>query len=393
MTYNLRIGIDLSNIRVGGGITHISEILKVTNPKVDGFSQINVWGGKDILRYLPAEKPWLHVVHEQMLDHSLPARSLWQRLKLPKLSREACDILFIPGGRIHNIQMPFVVMSQNLLPFQPEEIKRYGFSLINLKMKILRLSQRSCFTRACGIIYLTETALNIVDKSIGPLSGKSKIVPHGVSEKFFQIPKEQKPIAAFSNDDPLKLLYVSSIHLYKHQWHVVEAVASLRKQGVPIALDLVGPSAYHPAFRRLLKVIRNVDPTQSFIRYRGNIPYKEVHSYYHQADVFVFASSCENMPNILLEAMASGLPIACSNRGPMPEVMGNAGIYFDPERPAEIAEALRRLIEDPNLRAEKAALAFQRAKKFTWDRCARDTFEFIAQVATRQGEKSNIMME
>jgi glycosyltransferase involved in cell wall biosynthesis len=52
------------------------------------------------------------------------------------------------------------------------------------------------------------------------------------------------------------------------------------------------------------------------------------------------------MPNILLEAMAAGLPIACSNRGPMPEVLGTAGLYFNPENPAEIACAIRTVIDE-----------------------------------------------
>ena len=66
------------------------------------------------------------------------------------------------------------------------------------------------------------------------------------------------------------------------------------------------------------------------------IPYHELHSEYKDADLGVFASSCENLPIILIEKMASGLPIACSNKGPMPEVLGSAGVYFDPENSYEI---------------------------------------------------------
>ena len=67
--------------------------------------------------------------------------------------------------------------------------------------------------------------------------------------------------------------------------------------------------------------------------FHGEIPYKELHQQYQQADIGVFASSCENMPNILLETMASGLPIACSKKGPIPEVLGKDGVYFDSEEP------------------------------------------------------------
>lgn len=83
----------------------------------------------------------------------------------------------------------------------------------------------------------------------------------------------------------------------------------------------------------------------------------------------------------LLEAMSAGLPIACSDRGPMPEVLGAAGIYFDPERPEEIGRTLSTLLDDPGLREQSAWSAYERAKGFSWERCARDTFDYLAKVA------------
>jgi glycosyltransferase involved in cell wall biosynthesis len=79
--------------------------------------------------------------------------------------------------------------------------------------------------------------------------------------------------------------------------------------------------------------------------------------------------------------MASGIPIACSNLGPMPEVLGDAGVYFNPEKPSEIADALLRLISNPDLRLKNALLAYKQAQKYTWERCADETFHFIAEVA------------
>ena len=83
------------------------------------------------------------------------------------------------------------------------------------------------------------------------------------------------------------------------------------------------------------------------------------------------------MPNILLEAMASGLPIASSSRGPMPEVLGPAGTYFDPEKPDEITGSLRDLVNDHHLRDRFARMAYERAGNFAWSTCARDTLAFL----------------
>ena len=116
------------------------------------------------------------------------------------------------------------------------------------------------------------------------------------------------------------------------------------------------------------------------MRYHGAIPFNDLHLRYAQADLGLFASSCENMPNILLETMASGLPIACSNRGPMPEVLGAGGVYFDPEQPADIARALRELIASPQLRSELAQVSYRQALQYSWARCAEDTFGFLVAV-------------
>jgi glycosyltransferase involved in cell wall biosynthesis len=91
------------------------------------------------------------------------------------------------------------------------------------------------------------------------------------------------------------------------------------------------------------------------------------------------------MPIILLEAMTAGLPIACSNRGPMPEVLGEAGVYFDPESPEQIANAMASLMEDAQKRAECAARAFEYASRYTWERCAKETFSFLAEVGRKNG--------
>ena len=191
------------------------------------------------------------------------------------------------------------------------------------------------------------------------------------------LPRLQRDINFCDASTPFRILYVSIIEQYKHQWQVVEAVSILRKKGLQIVLDLVGP-AYPPALNRLNDAIEIADPGRDWVHYQGAISYDELHLRYSKADVGIFASSCENMPNILLELMASGLPIACSNRGPMPEVLGDCGIYFDPEKPDSIARALSELIHSPQLRSDLANSSYIRSKDYSWQRCADETFNFIA---------------
>lgn len=378
------LGIDASNIRSGGGVTHLAELLRVANPNAFGIDQVVVWASQDTLARFE-ERPWLCKRTAPVLEANYVSRLLWQRNTLGSLaSNERCNLLFVPGGTFVAKFCPVVAMSQNLLPFEWRELFRFGVSLTTLRLVALRWVQSRSFKHAQGTIFLTRYAQETVQRVTGVLSCGTAIVPHGVDARFFARPRPQKPIEAYSEKQPLQLIYVSIINSYKHQWHVVDAICQLRAEGYPVTLDLIGP-AYPAALRRLRRTLSRADPSGVFVRYLGAIPYQELHTHYASADVCVFASSCENLPNILLEGMASGLPTACSDRGPMPEALGDAGVYFDPEKPGSIADAIRQLLDSPELRAQKAQAAFEKTQAYSWKRCADETFEFLAQVYKDQG--------
>jgi glycosyltransferase involved in cell wall biosynthesis len=164
---------------------------------------------------------------------------------------------------------------------------------------------------------------------------------------------------------------------YKHQVEVINAIKKLRDSGMPVALDLIGPS-WGWYGKDVQDEIKNLDTDGTFIQYLGEIPFDILHGAYQMSDAFIFASSCENLPNILIEAMASGIPLACSFEGPMPEVLGVEGFYFDPKLISSIHESLRQLMLAPSKRAIYAQNASQRAKQYSWRACAGQTFEFIS---------------
>jgi glycosyltransferase involved in cell wall biosynthesis len=374
----MRIGIDASNLRAGGGLTHLIELLRSADPQAHGFDQVTVWAGAATLAKLE-RRQWLRCVHDPLLDRSLPYRVYWQRLKLPRLAQQAgCDVLFVPGGSDASGFRPMVTMSRNMLPFEKREARRYGWSWMRLKLALLRYAQSRTLREADGAVYLTRYARDTVLRLMGGARGQVRIVPHGISSRFFLPPRRQRAVAEFTRENPCRILYVSIVDLYKHQWHVADAVSRLRSAGVPVELELVGPLGRGAS--KLRQTLDRVDPDRVFVRVLGALTYEQLPARYAAADLGVFASSCENMPNILLEGMAAGLPLACSSKGPMPEILGEAGVYFDPEDPDDIARAIRRLIDSPQLRAESAEAAFRKARGFSWERCANDTFAFLATI-------------
>ena len=375
----MRVGIDASNLRQGGGVTHLVQLLGAAEPAGAGVERVVVWGGRQILDRLP-QRPWLVRENPAALERGGIARGWWQQRRLAAAARESVDLLFSPGGTYLGSFRPFVTMFRNMLPFDKTERRRYGASRMRLKLELLHAAQRATFHRADGLIFLTEYARAIVNSDRVAIPGQQMVIPHGLDPTFFAAPSAQQPGDTYSTERPFTWLYVSAIHEYKRPWNVAEAVAQLRAAGAPVALDIVGP-AYPPAMRRLQQTLDRVDPRATFIRVAGEVPHRELPGRYHAADAFVFASTCENMPNGLLEAMAAGLPIACSDRAPMPGILQDGGVYFDPESPSSIAAAMTRLMRDPAERTRVSSAARAYAAAYSWTRCARDTFAFLAKVA------------
>lgn len=375
----MRVGIDASNLRAGGSVTHLRELLMHTSPEEHGLEHVTVWGGRVTIAQLPSASHWLTLAHQPALDGALPRRLWWQRSRLANLARAAsCDILFIPGGSYRGSFRPYVTMFRNMLPFDSREMRRYAYRYTYWRLRALRAVQTNAFRRADGVIFLNHHAQAMIAPLIG---GRAKyaIIPHGVAERFVARPREQEPLAAYGADRPFRIVYTSIIDLYKHQWNVAEAVMRLRREGLPLALDLVGP-AYPPALAKVNEVLSRYGDVRGAIRVVGVTPNADLPAIYRAADAFVFASTCENMPNALIEAMASGLPIASSRSRPMPDILGDGGLYFDAEDPSAIASAVRRLATEPNLRGRLASVASERASAYSWERCARETYAFLHHV-------------
>jgi glycosyltransferase involved in cell wall biosynthesis len=89
------------------------------------------------------------------------------------------------------------------------------------------------------------------------------------------------------------------------------------------------------------------------------------------------------MPVTLVEAMAIGLPIACSNSGPMPEVLADGGVFFNANDASSIAAAIEQIILSPELRLTITKQAKILSQQYSWKRCADETFAFIADVYKR----------
>jgi glycosyltransferase involved in cell wall biosynthesis len=117
---------------------------------------------------------------------------------------------------------------------------------------------------------------------------------------------------------------------------------------------------------------------QDEVRFLSWISPEELEGIWAVAQAFVYPSLYEGFGLPVLEAMARGVPVACSNASSLPEVAGDAALLFDPHDESAIADSLQRLLSDPALCRDLRERGTARVERFTWERTARLTLESYA---------------
>jgi glycosyltransferase involved in cell wall biosynthesis len=368
------VGIDASRNRSGGAKAHLIGIISECDPKKHGIKTIHVWAFESLLNQLP-NYPWLIKHNPPELEQSLFKQLVWQATSLAKEARkEGCDILFTTDASTLCFFSPMVVLSQDMLSYEPGVMRYFGYGLFRLRLLAILVIQNLAFRRANGVIFLTRYAAKVIQKSCGVLPNVI-CIPHGVDSVF-----KQPYLASSWPDDKfqaIRCVYISNAEMYKHQWVVVDAISLLRKRGYNITCTFVG-GGEGPGQKLLQDMVINKDPEGVFINQLDFLPHSSLPELLKKMNLFIFASSCENMPVTLIEGMTAGLPIACSNRGPMPEVLVDGGVYFDPENANAIANAIEKVIKSPTLRLSISDKAKKLAQQYNWKRCSDETLSFIA---------------
>ena len=189
---------------------------------------------------------------------------------------------------------------------------------------------------------------------------------------------EHRPVEKEPKAEPV-ILFVGRRDPYKNLPMLLEAFSGLRSL-VKARLRIVGPAdARYPEAEHKARALH----LQDAVDWVGYASPAQLIREYQQADVFVLPSKYEGFGLTVLEAMACGTPVVCSNTSSLPEVVGEAALLVDPMQPAQWLGALRRVIADPSLAATMRENGLRRAAQFTWEKCARETLR--AYERTMQG--------
>ena len=152
--------------------------------------------------------------------------------------------------------------------------------------------------------------------------------------------------------------------LYKNHQTVVKAYSRLKKKYDNLDIEFIG------SYKHNLKLYNNIIDENSLINdshFTGELDRKDLVKTLIESDIFVFASSTETFGISLLEAMAVGMPIVCSDKSSLPEVLQNGGLYFDPKDDLQLSNQIELLITNEILRKNKSQQARKLALKFSWD--------------------------
>lgn len=370
----LKIGIDASRARSGGAKAHIIGIISAgVDPLQYDIAEIHIWSYKELLDIIP-DQPWIVKHSNEYLEKSILHQIYWQIFLLPIEARTIhLDIMLYTDASAFVQFFPCVTMSRDMLSFEEGEINRFGISLARLRLILIKYVQKVALKKSNGVIFLTKYASDVIQKFTGQIKN-FKIIPHGVSQNFRGL-----KIFYPSNFSTIRCIYVSDACFYKHQWHVIAAISHLRNKGYDLTLTLVGAGS-GIAVKKVISAMNKYDPQKKFVSILRFIKHDQIPSLLADSHIYIFASSCENMPNTLIEGMVSGLPIACSNRGPMPEVLRDGGVYFDPEDIYSISDAIEKIVLYEKTRNSISNIARKLSYNYSWARCSDETLKYISEV-------------
>ena len=371
----MKIVINALSARLGGGQTYLKNLLAHLPEQAD----------LDILVYAPASLRLPEDTRIRRLTTRWPTenpllRTVWEKIALPSVLRnEKVQILFCPGGIIAT-NVPAgcktVTMFRNMMPFDPVVLQRMPFGLQKIRNWILKRVMLRSMAAADLTIFISEYARCVIEGLINVKN--SATIPHGISSRFRTAKQVIDRPSWLPNGE--YLLYVSRFDVYKHQMEVVQAYAKLPTDlRNYYKLLLVGE--LDSMLSEKVQNFINTEKLQNSILILGGITYDDLPNLYHHAKINIFASSCENCPNILLEALGAGKPVLSSSIMPMPEFGMGAVEYFDPIDPEDLASKIIMVLRDESRMKSLGSMAHHRSLDFEWSVTGLKTWEIMMSLA------------
>jgi glycosyltransferase involved in cell wall biosynthesis len=312
-----------------------------------------------------------------------PLNNLAFPLFLRKLSP---DLAHIPLNRVPLLMVrPYVVTVHDLSSLL------FEFHGSDTEMKLRRYVYRRGLLRANRVISVSETTRRDLHNLLGiPLAHIRRVyeapdpgfIPEGVGGDE---QARQRILERYQIHYPF-LLYAGNIRPHKNVPRLVEAFAVVRDElsSHPLYKDLrliiIGDTiSQYPAVRQAVIKSR----AEAVVRFMGFVPFDTLRCFYESAAAFVFVSRYEGFGLPPLEAMACGTPVVTSNVSSLREVVGDSAVQVNPENVFEIARGIKEVLLDEELRATLIRCGREQARRFSWERTAREVLDIYREACAR----------
>lgn len=328
-----KILVNALSAQLGGGQTHLLNIFN---------SQNDVWKDDQILFLVSESNAQIferafgkkNIINIGALGNKFFLRAIWENLFLSHTaSKHNVNFVFLAAGIAPFFMTKkciWVTISHNLLPFSWKNILNSNGFGFKVKLLIIRYIQLWTFQNTNGVIFISQFAKKIISQHFKKTI-PNIVIPSGINIDFFT-PQENHFKEPY-------ILYVSTFFEYKHQKEILQAYRLLVSKNVKVP-KLIFVGSNQGAYGDECKSLCNQLGLNDYVIFKGNIPYSELPSIMQHSSINLFASDCENCPNILLEYLASRRPILCSNFEPMPEFGKDFVTYFDPTNPTDLADKI-----------------------------------------------------
>jgi len=361
--------------QIGGGETYLVNLLRSLE-KIDNINDYYLFVNKKNHYLFPSSKNFQKIFC-QGSENSRPLRISWEQFVLPRqIKDKKIDILFSPA----NISPVFFLPCKSVLTIQDLCWVHFGEYLPWNERKFLKFLVTKSAKKANKIITPSESTKREIISYLG--IKKEKIITiYLAPSEFFRADKEsnkirQKNLPEIGSEF---ILTLGTTHHHKNFSRLLEAYLLLKKQNKSFKHKLILAGMPGRAHSEIIEKVKNLKLEKDVI-IKGRISDEELKPLYYGADLFVLPSLCEGFGIPVLEAMACGIPVVSSNSTSLPEVVGDAGLLFDPCDINDMIKKIRMVLEDPNFQQELKKKGFERVQNFSWEKAAKQTLETFKEV-------------
>ena len=309
------------------------------------------------------------------------ANSLWHVFRYPKFAQDRdWDACFFPAAHKRlpvKSPCPTIGVVHDMAPWW--ELK--GRVYLNT---VIRILLPSALRRLDRIIAVSDWVKQELMEITGIKEKMIEVVPNGIdTTAFYPRPRGEESVVLiqpFSFRRPY-VLYASRIeHPLKNHVKLIEAFGIFKERTkYPHRLVLAGSDSR--GAERVKEAVA-ASPHRNDIFFTGHFPTSSLPELYSGADIVVIPSMYEGFGMGVLEAMASGVPVACARAASLPETAEHAALYFDPLNAEDMADRMVTLTANRDVHRECRRLGLERVQNFSWDQCADRTLKIIQETVS-----------